>query len=89
MPPQKPPPTYLMYGPYLRKISPKFFPAGLFFRMLQIKCLPKCPNFQKSPLPRKIPGYAPDHQITLSKRGFRTKVKSKILGFSPQLPRAS
>ena len=37
----------------------KFFPAGLFFRMFQIKCLSKCPYFQKPPLPWKIPGYAP------------------------------
>ena len=27
--------------------------------MLQIKCLSKCPYFQKPPLPRKIPGDAP------------------------------
>ena len=43
---------------YLGKRSPKFFPAGPFIRMLHIKCLTKCPYFQKPPLPSKIPGYA-------------------------------
>ena len=40
--------------------QPKFFPAGPFFRMMQMKCLLKCPYFQKPPLPWEIPGYAPD-----------------------------
>ena len=36
---------------YLGKKSAKFFPAGPFFRMLQIKCLSKYPYFQKPPPP--------------------------------------
>ena len=37
-----------------RKKSPKFFPAGPFFRVLQIKCLSKRLNFEKSPCPEKF-----------------------------------
>ena len=44
---------------YLRKKYLKFFPAGPFFRRLQIKCLSKCPYFEKPPLLSKIPGYTP------------------------------
>ena len=39
---------------YLRKRSPKFFPSGPFFRVLQIKCLSKCPYFKKLPCPEKF-----------------------------------
>ena len=45
---------------YLGKESPKFFPAGPFFSVFQIKYLSKCPYFKKPPLPWKIPGYTPD-----------------------------
>ena len=45
-----------------RKKSPKFFPAGPFFHVLQIICLSKCLYFEKPPLPRKTPGYAPEMQ---------------------------
>ena len=41
-----------------KKIS-EIFSAGPSFRMFQIKCLSKCPYFQKPPLPWKILGYAP------------------------------
>ena len=44
---------------YLRKEYSKFFPAGPFFSVFQIKCLSKCPCLKKPPLPSKIPGYAP------------------------------
>ena len=44
---------------HLGKKSLKYFSAGPFFRMFQIKCLSKCSYFQKPPLPWKIPGYAP------------------------------
>ena len=49
----------MLFQAYLGKKYLKFFPAGPFFRMLQIKCLSKCPYFQKPPLPWKIPRYAP------------------------------
>ena len=37
-----------------RKNFPKFFPAGPFIRMLQIKCLLKCHYFQNLPCPEKF-----------------------------------
>ena len=49
----------MLFQAYLGKKSPKFFPAVPFFRMLLIRYLPKCPYFQKPPLPWKVPGYAP------------------------------
>ena len=50
----------MLFKEYLGKKYPKFFPAGPFFRMLQIKLLSKRPYFQKPPLPWKILGYSPD-----------------------------
>ena len=41
---------------YLGKKSAKFFPAGPFFLVLQIKSLSKSPYFEKPPQPWKIPG---------------------------------
>ena len=49
----------IIFEVYLGKKISKFFPAGPFFRVLQIKCLSKCSYFKKTPLPWKIPGYAP------------------------------
>ena len=49
----------MLFKAYLGKKSPKFFPVEPFFRMLQVKCLSKCPYFQKPTLPWKIPAYAP------------------------------
>ena len=43
---------------YLGKKVPKIFPAGPFFRVLQIKYLSKCFYFKKPPLPWKVPSYA-------------------------------
>ena len=47
------------------KKSPKYFPAGHFFRVLQIKFLSKCPYFKNFPLDSKIPGYVPDNNVVL------------------------
>ena len=49
----------MLFQVYLGKESPKFFPAGPFFSVFQIKYLSKCP-----PLPWKIPGYTPDKFIS-------------------------
>ena len=43
----------MLFEVYLGKKISKFFPAGPFFRLLQIKYLPKCPYFKKTPLPLK------------------------------------
>ena len=37
----------MQFQGYLGKKYPKFFPAGTFFRILQIKCSSKRPYFQK------------------------------------------
>ena len=42
---------------YRRKKKTKVDPARPFFHALLIKCLSKCPNFKKTPLLWKIPGY--------------------------------
>ena len=39
--------------------NPEIFLACLFFLGLHMKCLSKCPNSKKTPLPRQIPDYAP------------------------------
>ena len=60
----------ILFQVYLGKESPKFLPAGPFFRVLQIKCLSKCPYFKKAPLPWKISGYAADSRYLVpSKQG--------------------
>ena len=43
----------MLFEVYLGKKFSKFFPAGPFFRVLQIKYLSKCPYFKKTPLPLK------------------------------------
>ena len=50
----------MLFYDYLGENSPKFFPAEPFFRVLQIKCLSKCPYFKKPPLPLKGPVYMPE-----------------------------
>ena len=52
-----------------KKIS-KMFLWGSFFCMLHTKFLSKCPYFQKSPLPWKVPGYSPDCVKSIQIRGF-------------------
>ena len=52
----------MLFQAYLGKKSPKFFPAGPFIRIRQIKCLSRCPYFHKPPLPWKITGYAPEYK---------------------------
>ena len=44
-----------------RQKSRRFFPCGAFLSRVVGALLTKCPNFEKTPLPSKIPGYAPDH----------------------------
>ena len=34
-------------------------PYGTFFSLVVGECLSNCPNFKKTPPPRKIPGYLP------------------------------
>ena len=46
-----------LFKVYLGKKFSKFFHAGPFLRVLQIKCLSEWPYFKKTPLPWKIPGY--------------------------------
>ena len=58
----------ILFQVYLGKESPKFLPAGPFFRVLQIKCLSKCPYFKKAPLPWKISGYAADSRYLVSSK---------------------
>ena len=52
----------------------KNFPCGAFFLGFLIKCLSKCPNFTKLPLPRKIsgcaPGYTYQSKIAFSSNSF-------------------
>ena len=44
---------------YLGEKTPKFFPAGPFFRVFLTKWLSKCLNSTKPPLPWKISGCTP------------------------------
>ena len=37
-----------------------FFACGAFLSRAAVECLSKCPNSEKTPLPEKIPGYAPE-----------------------------
>ena len=41
------------------KKTPKFYPMGSFFLLFLTKCLSKCPNSMKPPLPWKYSGCAP------------------------------
>ena len=43
--------------------------------MLQIKYFIKCPYFKKPPLPRKIPGYAPDLSQNLEDLGLCSNIQ--------------
>ena len=47
---------------FLGKKNRRFFPRGAFLSRAAVECLPKCPNSEKTPLPEKIPGYAPAHK---------------------------
>ena len=43
-----------------RQKNRDFFPCRAFLsRAVVYECLSKCPNSEKTPLPEKIPGYAP------------------------------
>ena len=44
----------------VRENNQIFFPCRAFFSRVVDECLSKCPNSKKTPLPKKIPGYAPD-----------------------------
>ena len=46
-----------------RRKKPTFFPAAPFFNVLLMKCLLKYPDSKKTPLPWKIPGYAPERSM--------------------------
>ena len=62
---------------YLRKNSPKFFPAVPFFLLLQIKSLSNCPYFKKPPLPCKISGYAPEYRASKKQRRNKETEETK------------
>ena len=55
----------MLFYVYLGKKSPKFFPAGSFFLVLQIKCLSKCPYFKVPPLLWKISDYVPEDHLLI------------------------
>ena len=42
-----------------RRKTRRFFHYGTFLSRVVGECLSKCPNSKKTPLPQKIPGYAP------------------------------
>ena len=48
-----------------KRKNSKIFPCGAFFLDFLRKCLSKCPNFTKPPLPRKIFGCAPANGYSL------------------------
>ena len=53
------PPFKMQYLRVSRQKNQRFFPCGAFLSCVVDECLSKCPNSKKTPLPSKIPGYAP------------------------------
>ena len=41
-----------------RQNKRRFLPCGAFLSGAVVECLSKCPNFEKTSLPKKSPGYA-------------------------------
>ena len=55
--------SYYSSMKYLRKKNSIVFPCGTIFLDFLIKCLSKCPNFTKPPVPWKISGCAPTNDL--------------------------
>ena len=46
-----------------QKNKPEIFPCRAFLFCVVDDCFSKCPNSKKTPLPQKIPGYAPEMEL--------------------------
>ena len=66
-----------------RRKNRRFFPCEAFLSCVVGECLSKYPNSKKTPLPYKIPGYAPD--IYLFNMNKKLTIYSKLTIKIPEL----